>query len=49
MKQFEKDIHTFFSDRVLKVALDKNLIDKIEADKEAPIFDRQINNYYQYF
>jgi hypothetical protein len=29
--------------------LDKNLIDKIEADKEAPIFDRQINNYYQYF
>lgn len=49
MKQFEKDIHTFFSDRVLKVALEQELIDKIEADKEKPVFDRQINDYYKFF
>lgn len=49
MKQFEQDIHTFFLDRVLKSALEQDLIDKVEADKEKPRFDRQINDYYKFF
>lgn len=49
MKQFEQDIHTFFSERVLKVALEKDLIDSLEPDMQSPHYDSQVNSYYRYF